>query len=60
MPVPKQRTSKSRGRMRRAHQALKAPNLSICPHCEALKVPHQVCLNCGYYKGKKILDIEEA
>jgi len=24
-----------------------------------MKIPHQVCPACGYYKGKKILEIKE-
>lgn len=59
MPVPKQKTSKTRTRTRRAHDALKAPAASVCPKCGETKTPHRVCSSCGYYKGRKVLEIEE-
>jgi len=59
MPVPKQKTSKTRTRTRRAHDALKAPAKSNCSKCGEVKMPHRVCPHCGYYKGRKVLEIEE-
>ena len=31
-----------------------------CPQCGELKLPHVVCKNCGYYKGREIVKVEEA
>jgi large subunit ribosomal protein L32 len=31
---------------------------SICPQCGAAKLPHYVCGNCGYYKGREIIVTE--
>ncbi|HEY7412087.1 MAG TPA: 50S ribosomal protein L32 [Vicinamibacteria bacterium] len=59
MPNPKRRHSKARRDRRRAHDALKAPGLSLCPNCHEPKSPHRVCARCGYYKGKPVMDVEE-
>lgn len=57
MPVPKQRHTKSRRDKRRLHLKLRAETFSYCPKCGHPVLPHHVCLNCGYYKGKKIIDV---
>jgi large subunit ribosomal protein L32 len=44
-------------RQRRSHHALTAPSFSECPRCNAQKLPHCVCLNCGYYGNEKRLDV---
>ncbi|GAB6138444.1 50S ribosomal protein L32 [Halanaerobaculum tunisiense] len=54
MAVPKQKTSKSRKRKRRTHKNLSAPNLVECSQCHEYKLSHQVCPECGYYKGRKV------
>jgi len=41
--------------MRRAHDFLTTPNLSVCPECKAPKLPHRVCPSCGIYKGKEVV-----
>ena len=43
---------------RRSHHALKAPNLSVCSHCKEPHRPHHMCLNCGYYNGKMVIDLQ--
>ncbi|MBI4378106.1 MAG: 50S ribosomal protein L32 [Nitrospinae bacterium] len=59
MPVPKKKVSKSRRGKRRSHHSISLPALSECPQCHEVKPPHQVCPNCGQYKGNKIIRIEE-
>jgi len=56
MAVPKKRTSKARKGMRRAHDFL-TPNAAVelCEACAAPKLRHQVCLECGTYRGKQVL-----
>ncbi len=56
MAVPKSRTSKARRNSRRAQWKLTVPGLVECPQCHEKKLPHRVCLNCGFYRGKEILD----
>lgn len=57
MPVPKQRHTKSRRNKRRSHLALKVLNLSQCPKCGQVVLPHQVCKNCGTYAGREVIDV---
>lgn len=55
MAVPKRKTSKARRDKRRSNVwKLKEPNYSKCTQCGELKPPHEVCGNCGYYKGVQI------
>ena len=58
MAVPKKKTSHARKGTRRAHQSFTALNLSKCPQCKQEKPSHQICPNCGYYKGKEALKIK--
>jgi large subunit ribosomal protein L32 len=59
MGVPKRKTSKARRDKRSAHHSLSAPNLSRCPQCNELRLPHRVCPNCGYYHDRPVLEFEE-
>ena len=59
MAVPKQKTSRSRRDMRRAHDALHLPARSICPQCREPKLPHRVCPNCGTYRGREVIVTDE-
>ncbi len=56
MAVPKQRKTKSKVNMRRANISIKVPSLGVCPKCKTPIVSHTVCKNCGYYKGKMVID----
>lgn len=58
MAVPKRKTSKRKQGHRRSHLALKEPNLIHCSNCSTLIRPHRVCLHCGYFKGKEVLQVE--
>jgi len=42
---------------RRSHHALKSGAFSNCSHCGKPRVPHTVCAACGYYRGRKVLDL---
>lgn len=42
---------------RRSHHALMAPMLSVCGHCGASHRQHHMCLSCGYYNGRQIVDL---
>ena len=57
MAVPKKKTSKARRDARRSHHALTPPILVPCPECKAMKPPHTVCPECGYYAGRKVLEV---
>jgi len=57
MAVPKTKTSKSRKRIRSAANFKAHTNaMTECPHCHAIRKPHTVCGNCGYYKGSHIVE----
>ncbi len=43
---------------RRSHHALKAPVLALCANCEAPHRPHHMCLQCGFYKGRQVMDLK--
>jgi large subunit ribosomal protein L32 len=51
------RSTKSHTKNRRSHHSLVSANFSKCANCAALKRHHVVCSSCGFYKGKKILDL---
>jgi len=56
--LPKRRHSAQRGRKRRTHWKIKATNLIPCPQCKQLKIAHKVCLICGYYDGRQVIEIK--
>lgn len=58
MAVQQRRVSKSRKNMRRSHHALKPATTTECKKCGKPVKPHRVCKSCGYYKGKKVLEVE--
>lgn len=56
MAVPKKRTSKTRKRMRRAHDFLThTAAVEVCESCGAPKLRHHVCESCGTYRGTQVL-----
>ncbi len=59
MAVPKRRTSKAKQRKRRTHKKVTSPQISLCPQCQELKLSHRVCLDCGYYDGAEIIQMEQ-
>lgn len=57
MAVPKQKHTKSRRDRRRMHIFIKPSALTKCLKCGKPVLPHKVCLNCGFYKGREVLDV---
>ena len=39
--------------------ALKPVGTSTCPQCQEAKLPHAVCGNCGYYRGRQARPVPE-
>jgi len=58
-PQPKRKVSKGRRDRRRAHHALRSPDLIQCSNCGEMRLSHMVCPNCGYYKGREVIAVEE-
>lgn len=55
--VIRMRHTRSHTANRRSHHALKAANLSSCSHCGEPHRPHHMCLSCGYYNGRQVMDL---
>ena len=59
MAVPKRKTPRAKTRQRRASNwRLGTPARSTCPNCGAVKQPHIVCSNCGWYAGRQVIDVD--
>lgn len=56
MPVPKRKTSKARRNNRNANKNIAVKTFIDCKNCNEVTLPHQVCKNCGFYKGEKVLE----
>jgi len=59
MSVPKHRKTHSKTRMGRSHMALKKVQGTVCSNCKQPVLAHQVCTNCGHYKGKQVMRTKE-
>ena len=56
MAHPKHKLSKQRRDKRRTHDHAAVPTLSVCPNCGATVMYHRVCPECGYYRGRQIIE----
>lgn len=54
---PKKRHSRQRQGKRRASIRLKSINLMPCPNCGKPTLQHAICKNCGFYKGKEVINM---
>lgn len=55
MANPKNRTSRTRKRLRRANWKMTLSAIGKCPQCHESKLLHHVCGNCGYYNGQEVI-----
>jgi len=55
MGQPKKHKTHGRTGSRRSHHALKSFNLAVCANCGLPVRPHEVCSECGYYKGRQVM-----
>jgi large subunit ribosomal protein L32 len=39
------------------HKYIKRVVLSLCPKCKKPILSHTICKNCGYYKGKEVINV---
>lgn len=39
------------------HIHLDKPNFCVCPQCKEKKLSHMICKECGYYKGREVVDV---
>jgi large subunit ribosomal protein L32 len=59
MANPTSRHSRARRDRRLANWKGAIPNMMKCPACGQPKMPHRVCLSCGKYDGKTVLEVVE-
>ena len=59
MGVPKRRISKTRKNKRRTHWVAVLPALSKCSNCGQAMMPHHLCPNCGFYRGRQVVQPRE-
>jgi large subunit ribosomal protein L32 len=57
MSVPKQRHTASRKNKRRGQIYITVKSATSCPKCSKPVMPHTTCANCGFYKGKEVIDV---
>ncbi len=50
------RHTRGHTRNRRSHDALKSKGVILCDKCGAPNLKHIVCKNCGFYKGRDVLN----
>ena len=55
--VNRMRATRSHRDNRRSHHGLNPVRLSKCSNCGALHQSHRICMNCGSYNGRKVLDL---
>ena len=55
MAHPKTQTIAHRTAKRRTPTRLLSP-IAICPNCGAWHLYHTVCGECGYYRGKQVIE----
>lgn len=58
MAVQKNKVTRSRRGMRRSHDALTQPTLSVDPSTGETHLRHHVTAD-GYYRGRKVVDMGE-
>ncbi len=55
--VIRMRHTRSHTANRRSHHALKSPEMAVCKNCSGMHRPHHMCLNCGFYNGRVVIDL---
>lgn len=55
--VVRMRHTRSHTANRRSHHALKGKGLMVCANCGAKKMKHRVCVSCGKYKDRVVVDV---
>ncbi|MES2623027.1 MAG: 50S ribosomal protein L32 [Patescibacteria group bacterium] len=51
------RHTRGHTRNRRSHHALTAVDLTLCSNCGQPTPKHMVCKNCGFFKGRMVIDM---
>lgn len=56
MGLPGHRRTSSHKRRRASHFALAKSVSSECAKCKTAVLPHRACKNCGFYRGRTVVD----
>ena len=59
MALPKQHKTGSKARQRRSQIFLKEKNFVTCTQCKQKRLSHSVCLSCGTYRGRQVIEIKQ-
>lgn len=54
---PKKRHSRQRQGKRRAAIKLSVRKTVLCFNCHSPVLSHTICKNCGFYKGREVIDV---
>jgi large subunit ribosomal protein L32 len=54
-PLPKRKYASARRGDRRQHLRLDQVNMTECPNCHRMRLPHHVCPFCGHYRGRQVV-----
>ncbi|MGH7238849.1 MAG: 50S ribosomal protein L32 [Candidatus Saccharimonadales bacterium] len=57
MAVPRHKHTRASVGQRRMHIHLDPAALTSCRKCGKTVRPHTVCVHCGYYKGREVLNV---
>ncbi len=57
--VVRMRSTRSHRNNRRSHFALAAPRVSSCEKCGAPRLSHSICMHCGTYRGRTVIDVQK-
>ena len=57
MAVPRHKHTRAKVGKTRMHKHIKHLRLNLCPKCKKPVLSHTVCLNCGFYKGKEVINV---
>ena len=55
--VNRMRATRSHRNNRRSHHALDAARMAKCSKCSAMYQSHHICMTCGTYNGRTIIDL---
>jgi large subunit ribosomal protein L32 len=55
--VVRMRHTRSHTANRRSHHGLTTPEMAVCKNCGAMHRPHHMCLSCGFYNGRVVIDL---